>query len=166
MPHLPSHTHILEADQSALDPRQTFSGCPRRATTVRAYLGDDKTSRNELTKTSAAHRNPPWQTSSWEEMSGPMRKWTRWSNSLKQHNAREMGRQLVARAASLRLRSDTTMLRFHRVGTTLQDRTRLNKLSKARCHQGNGTLNKEYGTPSTPIAESTQIPRAPRNSEE
>ena len=59
----------------------------------------------------------------------------------------------------------TTMLRFHRVGTTLQDRTRLNKLSKARCRQGNGTLNKEYGTPSTPIAESTQTPRARRYSD-
>ena len=40
-------------------------------------------------------------------------------------------------------------------GNHTQDKTRLKKLSKARCHQRNGTLNKEYGTPARPTAEST-----------
>ena len=98
-----------------------------------------------MTSTSAPHPNPSWQTSSWEEMSGPMRKRAK----------------LVARPASLRLKTATRILRFHRVGT--RDKTELKKLSKARCHQGNGTLNNECGTPSGPTAESTQTPRAPLN---
>ena len=86
MPHLPCHLHLMNADQSALNPR-----CVKRFLEV--HKGNECESRwGELTSTSAPDRNPPWQTSRWEEMSGPMRKWTRCSKCFKQHDAREMGR--------------------------------------------------------------------------
>ena len=79
---------------------------------VRVDLRDDSTSTRELTKTSA-HRNLLWYTSSWEELSGPMRKWT----------ARcERDGPVVGGETGV-----PTMLRFHKVGTTPQDKD---------CHQG------------------------------
>ena len=117
--------------------------------------GSTKISRRELTKkTSAPHRTPPWQTPSRKEISGPMWKWTNGSKSLKQHD--ERGGALVC--------GETGVASF---ATELEPRpkTRLKRPSKARCHQGTGTLNKEKCTLSRPTAESSKTSRPRRNSE-
>ena len=54
------------------------------------------------------------------------------------------------------MKTGTMMLRFHTVGTTLHEKTRLKKARRASCHHGKLSLSREYGRPSSPTAESLQ----------
>ena len=89
-------------------------------------------------------------------MCGPILMCTMCSDISKQQLDREMGRTLLETDGSARLKTGNTMLRFHSVGTTPQERTRLKKFSTADCHHGRLVLNKEYGNQSMPTAESTR----------
>ena len=64
-------------------------------------------------------------------------------------NWREMERQLVGRDGSTRLKTGTTMLRFHRVATSPQEKTRLKKWRSAVCHNGRWFLTQSTIRPET-----------------